>query len=852
MTSRHRVTPRAWLWLMPFLWMACSGGCGGCSCLQPIPGGYDGKKLDNAVAARVTQRGFDFISNNYAALLMEAGLSTPLSVPVPCSSVSFGSDGHLCDQNRNNACDNGEACTVTVDILSLNLAPANPTGPDQGILNATARLRINTGDMWMRTCAAEVFGACICRLTCSANFSSTRSGRQYDDLTAEVRFTIDARYGRVLAFDVPTVGGINSLEGGDLDVNTSGFCSALACSVLDIGFIRNFVMDQFIKPALIDQVRSAVDDARCRACGGSGDPACPGASTCQGGQCRDPMGCVPTTLGMEGRLDLSAVDLGGIALSGGMDVYAVAGGTVSSAANSHLTLGVLGGAEPFTGVTPNPDGGSTALRGPVPCVPAVAEPPDMSAPAPDWNASDAGYHVGVAVSSRFLKRASWAAHQAGAMCLDLSTAQVGLLTTGLFEAFLPSLGKLATVDGKDAPMLIALRPKEPPRLSVGKGTFDPVTKLPVDPLLRLEWTDLHIDVYAMLDERFFRLFSLTTDVNLPLSLVFSGCDQVTPAIGDVKQLLTNVRAADSEVLAEDPQVLADLIPSLLAVAESSLASGLGAQTLPSLGAFRLKVNEATGVTPVVGTPTFEHLGLFAELVTGACPMPRPQARAVLKGVDVAPPRELVATGVGVPWPTVRLDVSSPGSSEEMEWAFRVDDGLWSTFRPAAGELRVTHPALLLQGTHRVEVRTRPAKEPHAVSMPEVVEVTVDFQPPKLALRPDSVAGTLNVAARDLVTTQDKLRWYVQVGQGPKVAFTPTQVLDLATLDAAGGATVFVEDEAGHVAQERYVAPITVDHPDTEDPAAGAKSTGFGCSVGGGLEALALAALVFRRRRRGAR
>lgn len=843
----HRSRTRAWLWLLPFLWMACSGSCGGCSCLQPIPGGYDGKKMDNAVVARVTQGGFDFVSANYGQLLMQAGLANPLAVPVPCSSVSFGSNGHLCDQNRNNACDPGEACTVTVNILDLNLDPADPTAANQGILNASARLTINTGDMWMRTCAAELFGACLCRLTCAANFASTRSGRQYDELTAEVRFTIDARYGRLLAFDVAQLGGINSLEGGDLDVRTSGVCSALACTVLDIGFIKNFVLDQFVKPALLDQVRSAVDDARCRPCGNAGDPACPAPSTCQSGQCRDSMGCVPTTLGTEGRIDLAAVDLGGLPLSGGLDVYAVAGGAVSSKANGHLTAGVLGGGEPYAGTTTGADGGTVAFRGPVPCVPPVAEPPDQGAPDPDWASIDAGYHVGVAVSSRYLKQVTWAAHQAGAMCIDLSTAQVGLLTTGLFEAFLPSLGKLATVDGKDAPMLIALRPAEPPRLSVGKGTFDPATKLPIDPLLRLEWTDLHIDVYAMLEERYFRLFSLTTDVNLPLSLVFEGCDQVTPAIGDIKQLLTNVRAADSEVLAEDPQVLADLIPSLLTLAESSLAGGLGAQTLPNIGGFRLKVNEATGFTPITGTATYEHLGLFAELVLGSCPVNRPQVRAVLKGLETPPAEQLVATGHGVPWPTAVLDVAAVDASGAMEWAFRVDDGLWSTFRPAQGELRVTHPALLLQGVHRVEVRTRPVGEPHAVSAAVPLEVTVDYQPPKLLLREDVTAGTVTPVARDLVTPNEKLQWLVQLGNGPRVALDPSKPLSLSAIEAAGGATVFVQDEAGHVAEASYRMPTTSDHPDTPDPTGGARR--FGCSAVGGLELLALAAWLRLRAKR---
>jgi len=846
MTHRRSGTPRAWLWLLPLVWMACSGSCGGCACMQPIPGGYDGKKMDNAIVARVTQGGFDFVSSNYAQLLLQAGLANPMQVPVPCSSVSFGSDGHLCDQNRNNACDPGEACTVNVDILNLALNPATPTAANQGTLNASARLRIDTGDMWMRTCAASAFGACLCRLTCAANFRSTRSGRQYEDLTAEVRFTIDARYGRLLAFDVAQLGGINNLEGGDLDLQSQGVCSALACSVLDIGFIKSFVIDQYLVPALQDQVRSAIDDARCRACGGASDPPCPGASTCQSGLCRDSMGCVPTMLGTEGRIDLSQVDLAGLPLSGGLDVYAAAGGAVSSQANGHLTLGVLGGGEPFTGTAPGPDGGSVALRSPVPCVPPIAEPPDQGAPPPDWSATDAGYHVGLAVSSRYLKQVSWAAHQAGAMCLDVSTAQVGMITTGLFEAFLPSLGKLATVDGKDAPMVIALRPKEPPRLSVGKGTFDPTTKQPIDPLLRLEWTDLKIDVYAMLDERFVRLFSLTTDVNLPLALVFEGCDQVTPAIGDVKQLLTNVRAADSEILAEDPQVLADLIPSLLSLAESSLAGGLGSQTLPAFGSFRLKVNEATGVTPVTSTATFEHLALFAELQVGSCPMPRPKATVTAKGLELPPARELVATGRGVPWPVAVLDVRAEAATGPTEWAFRVDDGLWSTFRPAQGELRVEHPALLLQGTHRIEVRTRLVDQPHAVSAPVAAEVTVDYQPPKLALRSDGAKGTLTAVARDLVTPPEKLKWFVQVGQGPRTDFQPLDALDLRAVEQAGGATIFVEDEAGHVAEASYRVPTTADHPDTPE-AAGSRT--FGCSAAGGLELLALSAWLVGRRRR---
>lgn len=835
---------RAWPWLLPLVWMACGGGgCGGCSCMQPIPGGYDGPTVDDAVVARVTAPAFDFVGAHYAEVLGEAGLSNPMSVPVPCDDVSFGSDGHLCDQNKNDRCDPGESCTIGVDVTQLSLAPLDPKPGADGVLEASARVVIDTGDMWVRTCAAEVFGACLCRLSCAANFRSTRSGQPYDELTAEVRFRVDTRYGRLLAFDVAELQGIDSLEGGDLDVRTSGVCSALACSALDLGFIKNYVLDRYVKPALVDQVRKAIDGARCRSCGGADDGPCPTPSTCQDGLCRDADGCAPVSLGTEGRLDLAQADVGGLSLPGRLDVFAMAGGSVSSQAQQHLTLGVIGGGQPFTGAG---DGG-VALRGPATCVPRVPEPTGDVAPAPAWSEVDAGYHVGVAVSSRYLEQLTWAAHQSGALCLDVGTAEMGQLTTELFEPFLPSLARFATVDGLGAPMVLALRPARPPHLTIGRGTVDEATGRPIDPLLRVDWPDVRFDVYAMIEERQFRLFSLTTDVSLPLALVGDGCGTVTPVLGDVRQLLVNVRAADSEMLAEDPQTLADLIPSLLALAESSLAKGLGSQTLPTFGNFRLELEEATGLTRATSGAGYEHLGLFTGLAVGACPeaLPRVQVRA--SRVESPPAEALVATGAGLAWPTAVLSVEAPGAALDVTWAVRVDDGLWSDFRPApGGELRVAHPALLLQGTHRVEVRAR-SSATRAVSPSTPVPVVVDYAPPRLKLRVDAEAGVVRPVAHDAVTPPERLRYSVRLGPGPEAPLEAGQGVSLERLDAAGGATVSVMDEAGHVSEATIRVPTVALRPEVEAAPAEAPS---GCAVAPGAGWLALAlAFVARRRRR---
>src|SRR5690606_36639186 len=119
------------------------------------------------------------------------------------------------------------------------------------------------------------------------------------------------------------------------------------------------------------------------------------------------------------------------------------------------------------------------------------------------------YQLGLGISSQFLNGAAWGEHQSGALCLQISSeASGGFVTTGLLKTFLPSLGTLTERDGRDAPMLIVLRPAQPPRIRVGEGTYDPETNRPLDPLLRLELTNLSIDFYGLIDDRQMPLFTL--------------------------------------------------------------------------------------------------------------------------------------------------------------------------------------------------------------------------------------------------------------------------------------------------------------------------------------------------------
>ncbi len=820
---------KLWLLVVVSFWAACSGSssCGGCSCLAPLPNGFQGTRLDGSLGTRVTQDGFDFINTNFSTLLPALGVTNPMAVPVACTGVSVGSNGHFCDQNQNDSCDTGEHCNVTVDILSLQIEP-NDGGTNTGVLTANAQLQIKTGDMWLRTCAAKLFGACICHLTCAANFDSTRSGTPYDTFSADVNFTIDTTYGNLLAFNVNNINGINTLDPGDLSVNTTGFCSALACGLLDIGFIKSYVVDQFVKPQLQAQLTSAIDGARCRSCGGM-QPSCPGASTCQSGVCTDPSGsCVPTLLGVEGKLDLSTA-LAGLGAGPGraMDVMVAAGGTVSSQAGSDLTVGMIGGAQP---------------EQVDPCVPTLPALPVTPIPSPDWSAGTPGYHVGIAVAGRYLDEAGWAAHQAGGLCLQPSAHDIAFLDTDVLGFALPSLKLLATQDGKSAPMMLVMRPKTAPSFKIGSGAVDPVTKQPIDPLITMTMTDLSLDFYALLGDRYARLFTLETDVVLPISLVPEGCDKLVPAVGDLSKLITVKDVTNSEMLSEDKTAISGLIGLALQIAGPSLTNALGGFALPSLGGFKLKVNDIKGITPD-GAGGYSHIGIFATLLepTGICPSAAFVPRVVKLEVHTPSSREWQeAKGRVTSEAWVTFEPASLPDGAEVAW--RVDGSLWSPFvAPQGARVRVTAPQLMLQGKHVIEVKARLPAQPWAHTAPVVLTTVVDTEAPVVALA-RSAGGGLEVKAHDQVTPEGELELAVKIGDGPVSGYGAMRTLTAEEADQ--GVELFVRDRAGNVQTLRHGA-VTHGRAELDSPTPPAQ----GCDSTGGLSLLGLALLALALRRR---
>ncbi len=842
--------------------VGCSGGCGAGGCLTPYAAGtrYEGAKNDNAINIRLSPAGINYINSQWLTLVGAFAPGGTMQLPIGCTpGPTFSQNVLLCDfdfntwiadQNGNRSCQAGEQALVNVTIAGMQLTPVAPDS-----LRVAATLRIDTGVL--NISARGECGIISCSLTCAARYNNGQAGNV---ISAQVQFDIDTRFDRLLAFQVSSLDGTrvcgtsgapaapNCLNPDHLTIDSAGGACDFGCDVIGNTTIKRFVLQQLSGP-LQNMVTQMVDQQSCAKCQTAAD--CPSrtdgsstAVTCNGdGVCMSGGQCAPLFLGMQGTMNLDSL-LGafGAPPEASLELFVAAGATAQ--VDTGLSFGTRAGAA------------RSELSS---CVPGIAGPAVVAVPFPDFdgeatpptNPGDPGYQFGLGVSGNFLNRALWAAHQSGAVCLAIGTeASGGFVNTGLFKTFLPSLGRLATRDGRDAPMLVVLRPGLPPEVQVGEGTYDPQTNRPIKPLLKLALRDLSIDFYALLDDRQVRLFTLTADIAVPMSLIFEGCDTVKPALGDLSMLITNVRTANSELLAEDPQVLADLMPTVIGLIEPALADGLAGFALPSLGTFKLRVREAKGVGRIGAGDAFHHLGLFADLMdaNAACAVTAPRLEMSLKRAVMPRAEEMVATGRGLPWPAAVLDVRVLGLSGSPQFSYRVDAGLWTDFVAApGGELTVTHPRLTLQGTHTIAVRARLAETPHGISAPRELEFVVDYAPPEVTLSIDRDGDRVRVAAWDVVS-KDRLGFAYQVGDGPVSDFGPPREIAFSAVEQQGGVTVLVRDESGLVGRASW-HPATVALRETgSDPAAGATPPA-GCSTSG-LGALGLLAVTLLRRRRG--
>ena len=187
-----------------------------------------------------------------------------------------------------------------------------------------------------------------------------------------------------------------------------------------------------------------------------------------------------------------------------------------------------------------------------------------------------------------------------------------MISSSLFAGFVPSLSLLGT----DLPMSLAIRPAKAPHLTFGKNLGLS------DPLLTLDIEDLSVDVYAHLEERLARLFTLTLDISVPLVLELGtnelGQTTVKPVIGAISQMLafnTEV-ATNSEILTEDISTLGTQLSSLLSMADGLVGNYLKTYAIPDVYGLRFRVDGVNGLAEgkdADGKTASSYLGAFVSV-----------------------------------------------------------------------------------------------------------------------------------------------------------------------------------------------------------------------------------------------
>ena len=668
----------------------CGGGCGGCG-MTPIPGGFPAaKRTPNAGQIRVTPTALAMISADPAAVI------GPLVGNAMNGVIDFSVPGS-CSGNPKICCVNNQpaaACgPLQIDLVKRPTdQPRLTLTPVQGAnrLDMTIRARVKT----KMNLPIEYSG-----ISCNVGIDTTKGSQADLRIDAQIAFAQDTTVGttRIQASGVS----VTQLESADVSLSGGILCSIGGAF---IGAFTGTLQDQ-----IAAQIQDTINEAVCKACDSGQVAECGSsfATACTGGTCMVGNQCLQE-LGLAGRMPGVAL-FGGLSpgTTGALDLYEVLGGYAKSD-NGGLGLGMLGGMQP---------GGTERDK----CGPPATEPPlvpvaeSVVFQGNTLPGSSTTFDIGIGIHKQQLGRFAWAGYDGGLLCLTIGGSTVAQLNTDTLALLSRSLGDL--VEG-NSPMAVGLRPQSPPEIVLGKNTFkdDGSGNQVLDqPLLDLTFKAMEIDFFASIDDQYVRVFTVVSDVHLPIGLQVMGMGQITPVIGAIDNAFTNVSVKNSEAVTESPQALAQLFPTLLNLVLPQLSGGLSPISLPEIGGLNLSVVSITSVD------NDSFLAIFANLVTAA-----PLVAPVDTFVNVIDQTEAAKDIAKRParWsteraPSVTLDF---GNAPNREYAYRLNGLTWSAWSTNANPT-ISSKTFFLGGEHRIEVVSREIGKPETISaFPAMVKV----------------------------------------------------------------------------------------------------------------------------------
>jgi hypothetical protein len=749
----------------------CGGGCSGCGAsaltplLAPLP---KEQQIEGGLQVRISPSGVTKLETALPDILL-ATLDAGICVP-PQRFGTLGSFTSLAICGTGACAGGAQGCPARLELETVHFAT-----PDGGPLTVDTVFQVRSLPLTITWLGAT---------SCTMNVTSTGDAH----VVAQAVLATEPQTGELM---------VHLAEGGvhmaSLPLRFEG-CSLLGPILTLLEPLANTAIGQ----AIIQALTPALDDAL--------------------------QGLLPHPLGLEGLLDAGQlVATLSPATAAHIEVRAVPGGYVDVHGGG-LSTGIIAGlnsdADPSTR-TPGAWHEHARCAPDLPLVlPELPREPTRGtyvlAPVPAFAGipeADSDFTIGV--SRRLLQMAGFHAVNSGALCLRVGAAQLRLpLNVGTVAVVLPSLGALAD-DGR-APMLVALRPQRAIDFDVGTGARDVAGNV-TDPALRVHAPEMKADLYAFLDDRYVRAFTMTVDITAGIDLEVATDDTgrvaLDPVLTGLDTQNLKVSVENTALLAESSDRLQMVFPMLAQLLLPVLAGQVQPVTLPDLGGFTLGDVRLGRVD--AGQERF--LAVYASLQHRNATSRRParlrtSARVVAQSVPAA---EVTRAAVLLPpgpdrdagLPSVELELGAEGAlpGDGLEWQWRVDGGLWHPYQRQP-RLRLSTPELLLQGRHTVDVRARPVGAPaRADDQPVRLELLLDSIPPRLA--PHREGDLLVLDGQDLVSADAALRYQVGPAGGRLQPLDGDRIdlqaaLALARAGEDHQLEVSVVDEAGNEARTR--------------------------------------------------
>jgi MYXO-CTERM domain-containing protein len=821
--------------------ISCGASCdtAGCDILQPMPDGNEvpmSQTIEGGMQLRVTPTGLEKISAIIPGILENMGDITVIAE----SGSTFGSCSTACV--RFTACPGG--CNVDIDI---------PPGGVQVTSNSSMLLvdiTLNVEFILDARVEVEIFGFGIIDVTCGLQIDTWQEPLHMTvgiepyirDADGELRLRLVNVSNISLAGITFSIAGCG-IVGDYLDTYLDYINQIFDWLDLILGnVITEFIVNSFVLPLMQDFIDNLL----------------------------------PDPLGMEGQFDIGSLltDFSPGA-EGIVELRLTPGGYVNLYGNG-MSLGVITGvnsdSDPTTRAAtmdpqtlvrdhsephrkmppmPTPDFTGTLSQAPVPRQAAFKIDPssemggfndsqylrykDQNSPLYDQVAD-----LAIGTGETFLDLLGFHLLNSGALCLEIGTQEVSMLTVGLFSIMVNSLGELVDPLVGDAPMRLVIRPQTPLTFDV-RNNMDENNP---QPLLMLFLNDFQIDMYAFSEERYVRAFTMAIDMELGLNLM----TEVDPVDGTlyIKPILENVDAGsmvvrihDSELIGDSPEDLEMLFPSVLSMLMPMITGMLPDIAMPDLMGISMEYLEFR---------SNDAQDMMLILATLATPSPVPPAPMPVLPVETDARLVEVLVPTPAQWrasqldptvpddqkdvPTVRIAVEPAwANAADVQWQYRLNGSIWRGFR-SGPELVIRDKTFTFQGWHRIEVRGRVKGRPSTLErQPQVFDVLIDSMAP--LQRATVQDGAIFFNGFDLVTARNDLLFSYEFEPGRFAEWSHRGSLPLARAQrlakAHGGVLrVRVKDEAGNVSEaeigQDVLGALRVDAK---------AAAGCGCATSGG-------------------